>query len=471
MREVPIGAAPLAPYEQVFGTGRMARLRTSARRLERLLAGRTIWNVNSTSNGGGVAELLHGLLPLSRALGLDVRWLVIEGDSRFFDITKRLCLRMYGTAGDDGPLAAAEREHYRRQLDANTDALAARIRPDDVVVLHDPQPAGLVDLVRSLGATAVWRCHIGSDRENEHTRQGWEFIRPFVESADATVFHIGEFVPSWSPRPHVVPPSIDPCRPKNMELGAGDTVSILRRIGAVAGPAGEPVTVPVPIGGSVVVRRQVTAVREGPPPPVDVPMVLQLSRWDRLKDMIGVMRAFVAADVPGSQLTLAGADVGQVADDPESAGMFEKCRGEWSRLPPEHRRRVQLLCLPMTDGRENAVMVNALQRHATVVVQKSIAEGFGLTATEAMWKARPLLATAVGGLRTQVTDRESGLMVGDPLDIDSAAEGIRRLLTGFEFAARLGAAARRRVHERFLPDRHLLDWATLIEDIVQAEVA
>jgi trehalose synthase len=471
MYEVPLTATSLAPYGRVFGTERMGRLQAVADRTGDLLEGHTLWNVNSTSEGGGVAELLHGLVPLGKALDIDVRWLVLDGDPRFFDITKRLCVRIYGAAGDDGELGPTERDYYRRQLDRNTEALATHVRPGDVVVLHDPQPAGLIDAVRDLGATAVWRCHIGSERDNEHTRQGWEFVRPFVEAADATVFHIDEFVPHWAPRPHIIPPSIDPCRPKNMALDAVDVLAILRRIGVVSGPQGDPVTLPVPVDEPVEVRREARVVRDGPPPPVEAPMVLQLSRWDRLKDMDGVLRAFVEADVPGSYLTLAGADVDGVADDPESADMFEQCRATWAQLAPEHRRRIQLLCLPMADSRENAVMVNALQQHATVVVQKSIAEGFGLTATEAMWKARPVLASAVGGLRTQVTDRETGLVVDDPLDIDAAAKGIGRLLTHPEVAAQLGAAARRRVDEQFLPDRHLLSWAALIADLVTVEVA
>jgi trehalose synthase len=201
-----------------------------------------------------------------------------------------------------------------------------------------------------------------------------------------------------------------------------------------------------------------------------MPMVVQLSRWDRLKDMTGVLEAFVAADVPDSYLTLAGPEVDQVADDPEAAAQFEECRRAWSRLAPAERARVQLLCLPMADSRENAVVVNALQRHATVVLQKSLAEGFGLTATEAMWKGPPVLASATGGLREQITDGESGLLVDDPTDIETVAAGIRRLLGDPQLAAALGAGARARVGQRFLSDRHLLAWAELIENIATAKV-
>jgi trehalose synthase len=470
MREVPMPQAPTAPYEQVLGAERMAHLSATAARVGRGLGARTIWNVNSTAEGGGVAELLHALGPLARALGLDVRWLVIDGDPEFFAITKRLAMLIYGSPGDGGRLGPEEREHYQRELDRNAAALVDFVKADDIVVLHDPQPAGLADRLRRLGVTVVWRCHIGCDTDNEYTRAGWAFLRPYVECADATVFHIDTHVPDWAPRPWVIPPSIDPCGPKNMALDAEDGLAVLARAGVLAGPRLKPVTVPVPVGPPVEVCRHATVVRDGPPPPATVPMVVQLSRWDRLKDMIGVLEAFVAAEVPDSYLTLAGPEVDQVADDPEAGAQFDECRRVWSRLAPADRRRVQLLCLPMADPRENAVLVNALQRHATVVLQKSLAEGFGLTATEAMWKGPPVLASATGGLREQITDGESGLLVGDPSDIDAAAAGIRRLLVDRELAAGLGSGARHTVGQRFLSDRHLLAWTELIENIATAEV-
>ncbi len=229
-------------------------------------------------------------------------------------------------------------------------------------------------------------------------------------------------------------------------------------------------TLPAPVGDPVEVRRPAAVVRDGPPPAPDVPMVLQLSRWDRLKDMGGVLRAFLAAGDIRAHLTLAGSEVAGVADDPEAAEVFDACRAEWAALPPEQRARVQLVCLPMDDPRENAVVVNALQRHAAVVVQKSLAEGFGLTATEAMWKARPLVASAVGGLREQVVPGESGLLVDDPRDVAATGRLIRALLADDDLAERLGAGARRRVHERFLPDRHLLDWGAVVEQLAGAGV-
>ncbi|GAA2687628.1 MULTISPECIES: glycosyltransferase [Actinosynnema] len=469
MREIPVEAVPLAPYAAALGEERLAAVRADAALTARALRGRTVWNVNSTAGGGGVAELLHALLPLARALGVDARWLVIDGDEEFWATTKRLCTRLYGEPADDGALGPAELAHYRRVTAQNARGLAGFVRPGDVVVVHEAHPAGLVEEAGRLGATVVWRRHTARDEPNEHTREGWAFLRRFVERADATVFLTGSARQDWAPRPHVIPPSIDPCSPKNFELDGGQVVAVLRASGLLSGGGG-PVEVAPPLGGPVTVGREVVAVREGGPPDPATPLVVQVSRWDELKDMSGVLRAFLASGGHGAELVLAGADVTGVSDDPDAARFFELCRVEWAALPVEQRRRVHLVCLPMDDLRENAVVVNALQRHAAVVVQKSLAEGFGLTATEAMWKGRPLLASAVGGLREQVVHGESGLLLEDPRDVAGAARLLGDLLSDPALARRLGEGARRRVSERYLPDRHLGDWGRLVRAAVSAEV-
>ncbi|AGL16372.1 glycosyltransferase [Actinoplanes sp. N902-109] len=462
MFEVDLDPVALEPYEQLLGPARMAKLRAGVGRL----AGRTIWNINSTAAGGGVAELLSSLIPLARALGVDVRWLVVDGDPAFFALTKRLCSTIYGSAGDGGPLGPDERAHYRRVTDDNAAQLQMWVDPGDVVVVHDPQPAGLIRRARELGATVIWRSHIGSDQPNSHTEAGWAFLRPFVMEADATVFLTEGHAQHWTPDTHVIPPSIDPCAPKNMALTARQAVDILGVAGVLGGSASAEITVPAPLGPAITVRHAATVLRVGPPPPPDVPMVVQVSRWDRLKDMDGVLEAFMQAGAGHCHLTLAGPAVDSVADDPEAAGAYELSRSRWAALAPDDRRRVQLLCLPVTDRRENALVVNALQRHATVVVQKSLAEGFGLTAAEAMWKARPIVASAVGGLREQVVDGVTGLAVADPRDLPATAAAVRRLLDDPGFAQKLGAGARQLVVDRFLPDRHLLEWAATLEKIL-----
>jgi trehalose synthase len=208
--------------------------------------------------------------------------------------------------------------------------------------------------------------------------------------------------------------------------------------------------------------------REGAPPGLDVPLVVQVSRWDRMKDMAGVLRGFVDG-VPaqiGAQLVLAGPAVATVGDDPEDGAVWEQVAALWRSLGAADRARVHLVAVPMDDPRENALVVNALQRHAAVIVQKSLAEGFGLTVAEAMWKARPVVASAVGGIVDQVVDGESGLLLPDPADLETFGALVARLLGSREETVRLGANARLRVADLFLPDRQLLQYAALLEDLL-----
>jgi trehalose synthase len=209
----------------------------------------------------------------------------------------------------------------------------------------------------------------------------------------------------------------------------------------------------------------------GDPPPLGAPLVVQVSRWDRLKDMAGVMEGFARAagrdDLGGAHLMLAGPDVAGVTDDPEGAEVLGVCREEWERLPTTIRNRVHLATIPMDDVDENAVIVNALQRHAAVVVQKSLVEGFGLTVTEAMWKARPVVASKLGGIQDQIVHERDGLLVEDPSDLDEFAEVLRRPLSDAALAGRLGAAAHARVLEEYVGDRHLEQYVDLFSALVR----
>src|SRR5438477_11038087 len=236
---VPVNPRPVAPMEGLIGGPRYTRLRAEADEFRRGLGGRCIWNINSTATGGGVAEMLQALVGYVCDLDVPVRWTVIGGDPDFFAITKRLHNRIHGTAGDGGPLGAAEAEHYAGVLAANAGELLGEIRPGDLVLLHDPQTAGLAAPLAAAGATVVWRCHIGVDWDDEITHGAWQFLRPYLAAARGYVFSRSRYVPSWVPErsTSIIPPSIDPFSPKNQELDRQTVRGILTTIGVLDGHA------------------------------------------------------------------------------------------------------------------------------------------------------------------------------------------------------------------------------------------
>jgi trehalose synthase len=453
----PIDLRRLAP---ILGHARVDHLLDAAAGLSRLLAGRRIVNVNSTAFGGGVAEMLHTLVGYMRGAGLEGDWVVIEGDLEFFAVTKRVHNGLYGGPGDGGELGEAQHAAYDRVTQWNLERVRPLVRPGDIVIVHDPQPAGLVAPLVELGAHVIWRCHVGHDGGNAWTERAWAFVRRYVEPSHAFVFSREPFAPPWIDRGalRAIPPSIDPFAPKNRELRGGEVPALLRGAGLLAGggAAGDPR-----------VRHASTVVRDGAPLDPSTPLVVQVSRWDRMKDMEGVMHGFVdhVRDTR-ARLVLAGPETDGVDDDPEGAEVWAEMLADRERLPAVDRARVQLVAIPMADPVENALVVNALQRHAAVIVQKSLAEGFGLTVAEAMWKTRPVVASAVGGIVDQVADGETGLLVDDPHDLEAFGAAVARLLQDPAEAALLGQNARRRVEQRFLGDRHLLDYAALIRELV-----
>ena len=336
------------------------------------------------------------------------------------------------------------------------------MRSGDVVLVHDPQPAGLVAPLRDLGARVIWRCHVGYDGSNEWTERAWEFIRPYVEVAHAHVFSRAAFAPGWIDRAwlRVIPPSIDPFAPKNQDLTPYEVLALLGAAGLVAADGIHP---------DARVRSPAQVVRDGPPVDPRAPLVVQVSRWDRIKDMGGVLEAFVRhVDVPEAHLALVGPAVSGVTDDPEGEQVWSETVAAWSALPASgsgaHPPRDRPDGRP---GRERA----RHQRGAAarvIVVQKSLAEGFGLTVAEAMWKSRPVVASAVGGIVDQVIDGETGLLVGDPRDLEGFGAAVERLLREPLVAERLGRNARTLVERRFLGDRHLIEYAALIADLLAA---
>jgi trehalose synthase len=442
---------------RLVGPERDEAIRAAARSALAALDGSTIWNVSSTAHGGGVAEMLYLLLGYAKGVGVDARWMVIEGDAEFFAITKRLHNRIHGVPGDDGDLGPREAAHYRAVLAANAEVLdGTNIRPGDVVYLHDPQTAGLAGVLRAHSARIVWRCHIGSDRTNEYTEQAWAFLQPYLADCQTFVFSHAAFVPRQLAESDVwiVEPSIDPFSAKNRALPPARVQALLARVGLLEGPH-DP-SMQAVVGGA-------------PPFRPGEPLVLQVSRWDRLKDMRGVMQGF-AEHVCGrrdARLALVGPEVSAVSDDPEGARVLAECADAWESLPARARDAIRLVTLPMDDAIANALLVNAAQRHAQVVVQKSLAEGFGLTVTEAMWKARPVVASAVGGIVDQVPD-DTGVLLPDPTDLAAFGDALVSLLAQPARMRSLGRRAKRHVREHLLSDRHLIDYSHLIEHMVRS---
>ena len=471
MREVTIDAIPLDRLASLLEPERVARMTEYAERARDLLRDRTVWNVNATASGGGVAEMLQALLAYSRGAGVDARWLVLDGTPAFFGLTKRLHNNLHGSLGDGGPLGDAERTTYEDVLGQNLEQLRRHVRPGDVVLLHDPQTAGLVPGVRALGAHVVWRSHIGRDTPHELADTGWAFLRTYVDRADAVIFSRGAYAPAWVDQNKVwiIPPSLDPFTAKNTDIPPDDVEAVLRHAGLADTTEGHGRYVFARRDGSNgEVRRHEGLIEGGRPVPDHARVVLQVSRWDHLKDMGGVLTGFAdhLSRLPDDvHLMLVGPETSGVSDDPEGAEVLEECKGLRLELPEAARQRIHLCSLPMDDGDENAYLVNALQRHATVVVQKSLLEGFGLTVTEPMWKAKPVIGSRIGGIQDQIVHGESGLLLDDPSDLDAFGAALDRLLGDEALAARLGENARERVREQYLGDRHLMQYVDLFEQL------
>ncbi|HET7485548.1 MAG TPA: glycosyltransferase [Solirubrobacterales bacterium] len=467
---IQIPPQPLDRYRDLLGE-EYPSFEAVAERAREEFAGRAIWHVNSTARGGGVAEILHALLPYVRGVGVDTRWVVLHEEPEFFTVTKRLHNNLHDDPGDGGSLGEGERRLYETALGASAAQLAQLIQPDDVVYLHDPQTAGLVPAMKGNGVKVVWRCHVGVDRPGRLARGGWDFLRSFVEGADAYVFSREEYIWDGLEREKVwlMPPAIDPFSPKNQDLDRGTVEAILGEVGL---SASAPRSAPTFVRGDGTpgrVERAAELLQEAPLP-AEAKLVVQVSRWDRLKDPRGLLECFARhLEDPAVHLALVGPASGAVSDDPEGVAVYGDVTESWRRLPAETHRRVHLVNLPMDDLDENAAMVNAIQRRADVIVQKSIAEGFGLTVAEAMWKERPVVASRVGGIQDQIVDGESGVLIDDPHDLEAFATAFRDLIADPDRARRLGEGARARVRNRFLAVGRLREYVELVASLVDGD--
>jgi trehalose synthase len=467
--EVDISSMGLERFRSVLPPDGFEALERSIEEARDLLDGRVVWNVNSTARGGGVVELLESLVAYARGAGVDTRWLVIDGTPEFFEVTKRIHNRLHGAEGGGGPLDETARHVYEDVLARNVAGFASRVREGDVVIVHDPQPAGMIEALKAEGAAVIWRCHVGLDRPNDLAREAWAFLCPHIVQADGYVFSREAF--AWEglerDRIFVIPPSIDVFSPKNTDLDPDTVDAVLRASAVLPGGEREPATFEREDGTPGRVERPAQLFEEQPLHRDD-PVVLQVSRWDALKDPLGVIRGFadhMPADT-GAHLVYAGPAVEAVADDPEGGRVLREALALREALPDDARSRIHLATLPMEDPEENAIIVNALQRHARIVVQKSLAEGFGLTVAEAMWKAHPVVASRIGGIQDQIVDGDSGVLLDDPRDLAAFGAAVTGLLRDPARAERMGHRARERVRDRFLSVRSLTDYLGVIRRVL-----
>ena len=383
--------------------------------MARVLQGIKILHINSTKSGGGVAEILTTMTALTSALGIDTRWEVITGTPDFFECTKQFHNGIQGFKKTI--LNAHHFETYEQVNVSNAETLKAAIESADIVFVHDPQPAALINSFPHRKNKWVWRCHIDASNPN---RTVWKFLRGFVMRYDASIFSLSDFV---QPLPHpiyLISPSIDPLTEKNIELSQEEIFSTYTRFGI------DP----------------------------SRPMILQVSRFDYFKDPIGVIEAYRLAKKfkRGLQLVLAG---GGAPDDPEGEIVLKEVKVAAEADPDIH-----VLFLPSDSHRT----INALQRAADIVLQKSLKEGFGLTVTEALWKGKPVIGGNTGGIRLQVINYHTGFLVDTP---EGAAERIRFLLQNPTVMKEMGEKGHRFIHENFLITRHLRDYLTLIISLLK----
>jgi trehalose synthase len=407
LQPVSVAQKHLSDYASIVGRELVDEIRERAERLR----GKRILHVSATAFGGGVSEILYTLVPLMIDVGLDCEWHVIYGREEFFNATKVMHNALQGSPQD---LTDEQWDTWRRFNEINAREL---VSGSDVCIIHDPQPAAVPTLVPDKARNWVWRCHIDLSTPNPGTLSR---LLPYLEPYPAAVFHMPQYVPPGvDGRAHIIPPAIDPLAPKNMAFSPDDAVYICDQFGI----------------------------------DVDRPLLCQVSRFDPWKDPLGVIDAYriVKAEMPDVQLALVGS---MATDDPEGWDFFNATVAHADGDPDIH--------ILNNLNNVGAIEVNAFQSHCDVVIQKSIREGFGLTVTEAIWKARPFIGGDVGGIPLQVTDGETGFLVST---VEQCAQRALEILSDPGLGRRLGRAGKESARRRFLTPRLLRDWLELFEEI------
>ena len=404
LQRVNVGSKAIADYVSIAGR----TLTDQVRVLAEPLAGKRVLHLSATAFGGGVSEILYTLVPLMQDVGLETEWRVIHGQDEFFDVTKTIHNALQGNPQS---LDGAQREIFEKYNRMNADALDGSF---DYVIVHDPQPAAMIEYGRQAGAHWIWRCHIDLSTPNGDVL---DFLRPWLARYDAMVFHREEYVPSRNglPSAYIWPPAIDPLAPKNMALSPEDAAYIVDQFG-------------------IEVAR---------------PLLTQISRFDPWKDPVGVIEAWRLIRNHHSDLQLAL--VGSMAhDDPEGWDYYNRTV-EAADGDPD----IYILSNLNNVG---SIEVNAFQVHSSALVQKSVREGFGLTVTEGLWKAKPMVAGRAGGIVDQIQDGETGYLVDS---VETCAERCRQILDNPEQARGMALKGKEHVRRNFLTPRLLRDWLAL----------
>jgi trehalose synthase len=408
LQEVALGHRSLSDYTHIAGRGLIDRIRE----LAEPLAGKRVLHVSATAFGGGVSEILYTMVPLMRDVGIDAHWSVILGREDFFNVTK---LMHNSLQGDPHEVDDQQWELFEAYNAMNAQSIDGDW---DVIIIHDPQPAGMRANAPEKSRCWIWRCHIDLSAPNQATLAR---MLPLLHGYDASVWHLDQYVPAELDGGvrRICPPAIDPLSPKNMALSPEDAAYVCEQFGI----------------------------------DVDRPLICQVSRFDPWKDPIGVIDAYrlVTEEIPEVQLALVGS---MATDDPEGWEFFQRTFQHADGDPD-----IKILNNLNNVG---AIEVNAFQSQADIVIQKSIREGFGLTVTEALWKVRPVVAGKVGGIPLQITDGVTGFLVTSP---EETAQRVIEVLRDPELARRLGRAGKEHARERFLTPRLLRDWLELFGDL------